>query len=76
MPRQAPKTEKVRLNLEVHPAVRDRLERLRDVSGADTLTEVVRRALAVYEVLLEREARAEIILRSPNGEAKVVLLAV
>lgn len=71
-----PKSEKVRLNLEVPPAVRERLERLRDVSGADTMTEVVRRSLEVYEVLLNRSPGEEIILRMPDGKEKVVILAV
>jgi hypothetical protein len=74
MPRIAAKSPKVRLNLEVPAAVRDRLERLRDDSGADTLTEVVRRSLEVYEVLLNREPGAEIVLRMPDGREKVVIL--
>ena len=49
----------VRLTLAVSPDVRARMEKLRDETGADSLTEVIRRSLAVYEFLWEREQLEE-----------------
>jgi hypothetical protein len=74
MPRTK-RPESVRLNLEIAPAVRDRLERLRDETEAESLTEVIRRALAVYQVLVE-ESRGtkEIIIRSKDGSEQTLLL--
>lgn len=75
MPRPPRTREKTRLNLELTRTVRDRLERLKDMSEADSLTEVIRRSAAVYEVLLEqREKGAETIVRYPDGEERSVLL--
>lgn len=48
MPRQ-PSPKKSRLNLEMSQSVRRRLESLRVRTEADSLAEVVRRALAVYD---------------------------
>ena len=60
---------KVRLNLDIPEAVRERLDRLRELSEADTLTEVIRRALAAYEVLLTNSHAhgSRIIIRDPDG---------
>jgi hypothetical protein len=75
MPRKSvgPKT---RLNLEMTPAVRARLEDLRGRTQADSLAEVVRRALAVYDLVLEtRASGGDLIIRSGDGrEQSVVIL--
>jgi len=56
--------------------VRKRLEALRGRTEADSLAEVIRRALAVYDFLwTERENGAELLVRDPDRtESKVVLL--
>jgi hypothetical protein len=55
--------------------VRDRLERLRTETEADTLVEVVRRALAVYDVLITaREEEKEVIIRSKSGSEEKLLV--
>ena len=51
MPRPPRTREKTRLNLELTRTVRDRLERLQASTEAESLTEVIRRALEVYEDL-------------------------
>lgn len=67
--------EAVRLNLEVAPAVRERLEKLRESTGAESLTEVIRRSLAVYEILIELGGtKAEIIIRDKAGAERPLLL--
>lgn len=75
MPRSK-RAESVRINLEVAPAVRDRLERLRGDTGAESLTEVIRRALAVYETLtMISNGRATIVVRdAKGGEVPLILV--
>jgi hypothetical protein len=55
--------------------VRRRLEELREETEADSLTEVIRRALAVYE-LLWRETRqhGELVIRRNGDEIRVALV--
>lgn len=75
MPRQTKAAKTVRLNFQVAVAVRDRLETLRQRSGADTLTEVVRRALATYELLLDHYSTGgTLIVRDAKGAEKELLL--
>lgn len=65
------KEARVRLNLTITPRVRDRLERLQTVSDAESLTEVVRRALAIYDDLLEvRRGGGRIVLEYADGRAE------
>lgn len=67
---------KSRLNLELTEAVRGRLEDLRKRTEADSLAEVIRRALAVYEYLwAEREKGRQVVVKdSRKREREVVLL--
>ena len=67
---------KIRLNLETTEAVRARLEALRTRTGADSLAEVVRKALAVYEFLWdEREKGGVLTVKGEdNRDREVVLL--
>ena len=75
MGRPASTQTKTRLNLEITLAVRDRLERLREDTEADSLTEVIRRALAVYEMLWQNNAQgSQTILRQPDGSEREILL--
>lgn len=76
MPRAANPDAKARLNLELPERVRARLEQLRMMSEADSITEVVRRALAVYDVLLTavRERGERLILRSSDGTEREVII--
>lgn len=74
MPRPKRTEERTRLNLDLTERVRDRLERLRDETEADSLTEVIRRALHVYDVMVHGAKNGTIILRKPNGEEIQLLL--
>jgi hypothetical protein len=66
---------KARLNLEMSEDVRTRLENLRERTDADSLAEVVRRALAVYDLLWsEREGNGTFFIKRADGETKEVLL--
>ena len=53
MPRRANPNEKVRMTLELTKPIREQLERMQRESQADSLAEVIRRALAVYDLMLE-----------------------
>jgi hypothetical protein len=56
-------------------SVRDRLELLRDRTEADSLAEVVRRALAVYDVLWEEKAKGNrLMLEGPDGARELLLV--
>ncbi len=52
MGRPARKHPTRRLSLELHQDVRDQLERIRGETRADSITEVIRRAVAVYDFVL------------------------
>lgn len=55
--------------------MRERLERLRDDTGAESLTEVIRRSLAVYEVLAAAMLdKKEIVIRDSRGNERSLLL--
>lgn len=75
MPR-TPKTFATRrLSLEISEEARKNLEALRDKTQADSLTEVIRRALAVYDFLWsQKEKGAKLVVDSPEGEKELVLL--
>lgn len=63
------------VSLQVSESARDRLERLRDATDADSLSEVVRRALAVYDTLWEQHSKgADTIVRYPDGKERELLL--
>lgn len=77
MARQASKEAKVRLNLELPERVRERLERVRELSESDSLTEVIRRALSVYDALLTttHEEGGKVVLRGADGSERELLLS-
>ena len=75
MPRLPSNRPKTRLNLEVSQAVRERLQRLKDETDADSLTEVIRRSLAVYELLWDQQQQGgETIVRRDGTERSVFLI--
>ena len=64
-------TAKVRLNLEVSENMKARLEQLRDETYADSMSEVLRRALEVYEfVRKESQNDSALIIRSAAGRER------
>ena len=64
-----------RLNLKIHPTVRARLEELRDDTLADSITEVIRRAVAIYDLLLTNDKEGgSVVIRNKDGSEKEVLL--
>jgi hypothetical protein len=75
MPRLAKNIQRARLNLELAAEVKRKLEELRDATNADSLGEVIRRAVSVYEFLLEeRRSGRQLITRGAGDEREVVLI--
>lgn len=75
MPRPRKDRDTSRLNLELTKQTRDRLEELRERSEADSLTEVIRRALAVYDAVLEHYGTGgKVLLRDKDGVDRQVLV--
>lgn len=65
----------VRINLEVSPQVRDQIKDLREKSAATSLAEVFRKALAVYDMVLDQQAAGgKVVLESATGEREIVRL--
>ena len=61
--------EKVRLNLELNSIARDQLERVQKRIHSPSLTEIIRRALALFDLFTEHTARGgEIVFKHPDGE--------
>jgi hypothetical protein len=66
---------KVRLSLEMAPEVRELLEDLKKRTNADTLAEVVRRALGTYDYLWAEKAKgARVIFRGAEGTERELLI--
>lgn len=72
---KAPET-KTPLNLLLTVRVRERLERLRTTIEADSLAEVVRRSLTLYDALVAatHEDGCKVVLRYQDGREETVLL--
>lgn len=64
-----------RINLEVNDAVRQRLEDLQERSDAGSLTEVFRRALAVYDATLTAELDGgRVLLEAKDGTIRQLVI--
>ena len=77
MPRKIkPGSETTRLNLKVPTTVRERLERLKVTTEADTYGEVVRRALHVYETCVDVGLNGDEILIKSRKDGSVARLII
>ncbi|TWU19573.1 hypothetical protein [Allorhodopirellula heiligendammensis] len=75
MSRQPTKREMTRLNLAVTKDIRDRIEAIRDDTHAESVTEVIRRALAVYDLLLiKSKDGGQVLIRNGDEEREVLLI--
>ncbi|MCD0460052.1 hypothetical protein [Roseiconus lacunae] len=65
----------VRLNLALSKEVRDRIESIRDETHAESIAEVIRRAVAVYDLLIEeQQSGGEVLVRNGESESRVLLV--
>ena len=75
MPRPAKKFPTRRLNLEMSNSVRKKLEKLQQQTEADSLAEVIRRSLAVYDFLWsEKRKGGKLVIKSSDGDKEVVII--
>ena len=75
MPRPASTEPRVRLNIEVSDRVRGRLDRVKDLTEADSVTEVIRRSASVYEALLLMVVKGgKLVLKLPDGTEQDLIL--
>ena len=66
----------IRVNLRLSKEVKARLEKACERSGAGTLSDTIRQALVVYDVLLEATSSGkELVLKGEDGSEQAVLLA-
>ncbi len=69
MPRPLVPGGRTRLNLAISPEVKARLENLQERTEADSMTEVIRRALAVYERLVDIDRDGCVFrIEGPEGD--------
>lgn len=62
MTRPARVVKKIRVNLDMHPDVKEQVEALKERLNADSMGEVIRRAVAVYQILLDANDGDEMVL--------------
>ena len=64
-----------RLNLEMTETVREKLETLREKTSADSLSEVIRRSLSFYELLVDevRQGR-NVVIRGPGSKERELVV--
>jgi hypothetical protein len=66
-------TEKVRLNLEFPPQVYEQIQEVQKRSNAASLTEVLRRSLALYDLVTEHTSEGGAIkLAHPDGTEELL----
>ena len=69
------KKSTVRLNLTLSVEAKRQLEKLKKETKADTLTEVIRKAIKLYDVAMQCEKNGEqLVLKSDKGEKKILVL--
>ena len=63
-----------RMTLQLPDRVRERLEHLKDVSDAASISEVIRRALAVYEMVLDEDVSGGKVLFERDGTTRQLVV--
>jgi hypothetical protein len=67
------KKEKVRLSLDVTPEAKEQIEQVQRKSRASTTIEVFRKALALYELILDQQAdNGKVVLENADGSREVL----
>lgn len=65
------KQAKVRINLDMPVEVKELLEQIRDETHADSMGEVMRRAVFAYAFLLgEQKTGSTVVIRAPDSSEK------
>jgi len=67
--------KRIRLSLDIEPEIKDRLEWLKHQSKLSSITEVVRRALALFHMVLDNQAQGgKLIFEDKDGNQETVKL--
>jgi hypothetical protein len=62
------RNEKFRLNLEISKTVYDLLRKLQDDSDAPSLTEVIRRSLTLFQLVLDQDkSGGHVVFKNADG---------
>ncbi|NIN67546.1 MAG: ribbon-helix-helix protein, CopG family, partial [Anaerolineae bacterium] len=65
----------VRLNLDLPPGSKARLERLRDSTEADSMSEAIRRALALYDAAVTLSGPTDrVTIQAEDGTTHLIVL--
>jgi hypothetical protein len=66
---------KVRLNLELSLDVHEQLQKIQTATGAVSLTAVIRRALSLYDIVVEHMGEGgKVVFRFPDEEEETLRL--
>lgn len=65
-------SEKVRLHLEMSQKTRDQVEKLKELTGASSMAEVIRRAIDVYGEVVAVNGELVIITDDERENVKVI----
>ncbi|MEQ9319364.1 MAG: ribbon-helix-helix protein, CopG family [Polyangiaceae bacterium] len=77
MARSSSNTTKVRLTLALSASAKAKLDRLQKLADADSMSETIRRALAVYEVVLAHQRQGgHVVLEKDDGDKPERLVVV
>ena len=69
----AKEIDRVRLSLDITPRVREQLTHLEKKTEAGSITEVVRRALALYDLVMEHQDEGgKLIFKHTDGEEELL----
>ncbi len=75
MARLKSRIKKVRLVLEISPKIREKLDLIISRIEANSMSDVFRRALAIYEVIIEHHlSGGKIILKTKEGSEKELII--
>jgi len=68
------KKEKIRLNLEFPKKVTDRLDKLVELSDSSTRTEVIKKSLSLFDIILTHieEKKGKVIMVDENGQQETL----
>ena len=66
-------TDRTRLSLDVSPKVREQLDHLEARTEAGSITEVVRRALSLYDLVTEHQVEGgKLVFRHADGDEEIL----
>jgi hypothetical protein len=67
------KKEKIRLSIDLNPEAKALLDEVQRKSQSNTLVEVFRKAIALYELVLDQQAsKGKVVLENSDGTREVL----